>query len=292
MKKITAIIGCGDVGLRIAKRLSQSKTNTKTLVPIVRTQESAAALLPHFENTVRIDFDNIETSGHPIFEHISELYYLVPPQKTGNLDERSEQCLQSLKKLNTKLERIVLISTTGVYGDCQGGIVTEKTPINPTTLRSQRRSNMEAQWQLFAKQKQCLLSILRVPGIYSHSRLPRKRLMEQAPIVDPKECGFTNRIHADDLAMICQKVMEQQSKTDIYNATDGVPGKMSQYFLDVAAYLDLPAPPVMSFAEAEAVITTEMMSYLRESRKISNKKLVESFNLNLKYQDYREGIRF
>ena len=293
---LSAIIGCGDVGWRIAQGLVSSGVLTETLFPVVRSQESKVKLQEQFMNVSMMDFDqaNIILDQADTFftEAISNLYYLVPPQKEGQVDRRSEVFIHALKKHSVPLERIVLISTTGVYGDCDGEKVTEQTPLNPTTPRSQRRADMEKQWQVFASESGVTISTLRVPGIYSNSRLPRARLQSQAPIVDPDECGYTNRIHADDLAMICQLVMDQQKKSDIYNATDGSPGKMSQYFLDVAEFLGLPKPSVMSFSEAEKHVTTDMMSYLRESRKISNKKLLETFNLSLRYKDYREGIRF
>ena len=292
MKNRIAIVGCGDVGLRIAQRLRISGIETQKILPIIRSKASQQKLLVDFSETTCLDLDVAQEVIQPIWSDISELYYLVPPQKSGDRDLRSQQILKLLAKNGTSLRRIVLISTTGVYGDCQGEYVTEETPLNPTTPRSQRRAEMEQQWLSFAEQQQCILSILRVPGIYSFSRLPRKRLEAQAPIVNPEECGFTNRIHADDLAMICTAVMQKQIETDIYNATDGKPGKMSQYFIDVAEFLGLAKPQIMSFAEAEELVTTEMMSYLKESRKISNKKLLATFNLKLNYEDYREGMRF
>ena len=292
MKNKIAIVGCGDVGLRIAQRLRISGVTMQKILPIVRSEASQKQLLVDFSETIRLDLDKEHKVAQTLLSEISELYYLVPPQKSGDYDLRSQQILKLLANYGTSLRRIVLISTTGVYGDCQGEYVTEETPLNPTTPRSQRRADMEKQWLSFAKQQQCILSVLRVPGIYSFSRLPRKRLEAQAPIVDPEECGFTNRIHADDLAMICTNVMSKQTGTDIYNATDGKPGKMSQYFIDAAEFLGLAKPQVMSFAKAEEIVTTEMMSYLRESRKISNKKLLATFNLKLVYTDYRVGMRF
>lgn len=293
MSELTiAIVGCGDVGSRIAKRLISSACDSEHVLPVVRSKESRDKLQQSFVKAVHIDFDQTGLLLDHNFHAVSNIYYLVPPQKTGDTDRRSENFIHALMASDVPLKKVVLISTTGVYGDCDGEHVNEETPLNPTTPRSVRRANMEVQWQNFAKERGFILSILRVPGIYSNSRLPRARLESQAPIVDPKECGFTNRIHADDLAMICQTVMEQQTRNDIYNATDGQPGKMSQYFLDVAEFLDLTVSPVVSFLEAERVVTTEMMSYLRESRKISNKKILKTFNLSLRYKDYREGIRF
>ena len=291
-QELIGIIGCGDVGLRIAKRLAKFTVKKSSIVPVVRSKVSQEKLIEQGFQAVTFDFDRNPSTDFVVFHDLTSLYYLVPPQKSGEKDERSAVLIDLLKKNNTSLKKIVLISTTGVYGDCCGEQVTESTILNPTTPRSVRRADMEQQWQSYANDHNILVSTLRVPGIYSYSRLPRARLESQSPIVKPEECGFTNRIHADDLAMICHSVMNQQTKSGVYNATDGRPGKMSQYFLDVAKFLKIPTPPLLSFSEAESVVTSEMMSYLKESRKIDNSKLLDEFNLKLAYEDYREGIRF
>jgi len=264
-----SIIGCGDVGTRLLKNL----------------------LLAFSADVFRVDFDQ-ELSLPEIINESEYIYYFVAPQKHGIKDERTKCFLSALARASTNEQKIVLISTTGVYGDCEGSKVTEETAINPTTERSKRRVDMENQWRLYVEKTNSTLSILRVPGIYSHSRLPRKRIESGVPVVNPEECGYTNRIHADDLAMICQQVMEKQTNSDIYNVSDGNPGNISQYILDVAEYLNLPKPPVVSMQEGEKLISTGMMSYLKESRSIDSTKLLKTFGIQLKYTNYLEGIQF
>jgi hypothetical protein len=291
------IAGCGDVGKRIACRLIESGVKTTSILAQVRSRESQSILEAESFQAEMIDFDSLqEVEISKKYEKIHSLYYLVPPQKNGEIDLRSKAFLDYLKcngftKPSKFVRRIVLISTTGVYGDCDGESVTEETPLNPTTERSQRRADMEKQWRCFADQNKMILSILRVPGIYSFSRLPRARLQTDTPVVNPDECGYTNRIHADDLAMICQAVMEKQISTDVYNVSDGEPGKLSQYLIDVANFLQLTPPTIVSLAEGHEKISTGMMSYITESRKIDNNKLLNTFNLKLAYSDYREGIQ-
>jgi len=290
VKPSISIYGCGDVGTRLLKKLLEVQP-LDDIVTIVRSEESKKTLLAISSNVIRADFDSHVTLQERVLSS-EQIYYFVPPQKFGAEDLRTKQLILALEKHKTQNQRIVLISTTGVYGDCHGELVTEETPINPTTDRSKRRSSLETQWQDYASKSKSTLSILRVPGIYSHSRLPRKRIESGIPVVDPKECGLTNRIHADDLAMICQQVMQQQTSSDIYNVSDGNPGNISQYLLDVAEYLDLPKPPIVSMKEGEKVITTGMMSYLKESRSIDNTKLLKTFGIQLRYTNYLEGIQF
>lgn len=288
----TLIVGCGDVGTRLFRYLTESGVSSDSIIALVRSDESAQNLIELGGQVVQYDFDNEILEEQNNISACEEIYYFVPPQLEGQQDNRSQRFIQLLTSSNTTNKRVVLISTTGVYGDCDGEVVTEKTPINPTSERSQRRADMERQWLTFAENTNSMLSILRVPGIYSFSRLPRKRIESGVPVVDPQQCGYTNRIHADDLAMICAKVMRQQEHSDIYNVSDGHPGKISQYFLDVADFLELPRPPIVSMEEGEKMISTGMMSYLKESRRIDNTKIIKQFNLKLSYPDYTEGMRF
>jgi len=158
MKNRIAIVGCGDIGLRIAQRLCLAGVTALKILPIVRSETSQKKLLTSFPETICLDLDKTNEVIQSMLSEITELYYLVPPQKSGDRDLRSQQFLKLLASNGTSLQRIVLISTTGVYGDCQGEYVTEQTPLNPTTSRSQRRANMEQQWLSFAEQQQCILS--------------------------------------------------------------------------------------------------------------------------------------
>lgn len=283
------IVGCGDIGTRIAKLIGTNQCNG-----IVASHASFETIQQGNINAYRIDLDSAPTIPIQLFNELAkteQLYYLVPPQKTGLIDQRSQAFLTALTQTNISPKRIVLISTTGVYGDHSGEWVNESTPVNPQTDRAKRRWNMEQQWTRFAENNDSILSTLRVPGIYSHSRLPRKRLEKQIPIVDPNECGYTNRIHADDLAATCIKVMTKQTHSDVYNATDGTPGKISDYLLAVAESLQLPIPPIIPMNKAKNQVSAGMLSYLKESRKISNQKLLNSFDIKLRYTDFREGMR-
>ena len=289
-KKKILIVGCGDVGLRIAKRLNDHQIDTEILA-FVSSNASCQKLAKHEINAVAINLDHVQATMDLSAQCI-DIYYLVPPQLSGEEDQRSQVFLHALKQSLTNINfvRIVLISTTGVYGDHDGEWVDESTPAEPQTDRAKRRLSLEQQWRRFADESNAVMSILRVPGIYSHSRLPRERLEKQTPIVNPNECGFTNRIHADDLAMICTEVMRQQTQTDVYNVSDGTPGKISEYLLEAANVLNIATPPLITMAEADTAVSAGMLSYLRESRKISNQKLLETFDIELQYPNFRQGM--
>jgi nucleoside-diphosphate-sugar epimerase len=186
--------------------------------------------------------------------------------------------------------RIVYISTSGVYGDTGGAWVTEETPPNPQTSRAKRRLAAETALRQFGKLSGVEVIILRVGGIYGPGRLPVERLQKGLPVLNETECGYTNRIHAEDLALICLATGERGHTDNIYNVSDGQPGNMSQYFFAVADALGLPRPPSLPMDEARAQLSPAMLSYLTESRRMDNGKLLREFGLTLRYPDLASGL--
>jgi len=134
--------------------------------------------------------------------------------------------------------------------------------------------------------------ILRVPGIYANSRLPVERIKKRTPVVEARECGFTNRIHADDLAEVAIAAMRIAGAGEIFNVTDGTPGKISDYLQAAALALGEQPLPEVSMAEAQTMLSVGMLSYLGESRKISNSKMLKELKVVLRYPDFREGIKY
>ena len=100
-----------------------------------------------------------------------------------------------------------------------------------------------------------------------------------------------NRIHADDLAMVCQIAMENSATNEIYNVCDDQPSTMTEYFNDIAQYAGLSPPPQISLDEAKQVMSSGMLSYLKESRKISNKKMKEKLKIKLLYPTLKDTLK-
>jgi nucleoside-diphosphate-sugar epimerase len=132
--------------------------------------------------------------------------------------------------------------------------------------------------------------VLRVGGIYGPGRLPIERLQKNLPVLHEAECGYTNRIHADDLARICVAAAEYGSADRIYNVSDGQNGTMTQYFKAVAARLGLPQPREITLAEAHQQLSAAMLSYLTESRRMRNTRMLEELGITLQYPDLASGL--
>ena len=278
-----SIIGCGHIGKLLAKQLLKKNI---TLTGYVSSDSSLAECNHRNISCKKIDLDkplpDINLTGHRII-------YLAPPPRSGKTDTRITHYLQAIEKHQP--ERFVLISTTGVYGNCNGAWIDETTPVKPSADRAFRRADAERQVQQFCQRRSIPLVTLRVPGIYGPGKIPLSRIRSGLPIVNQQDSPFTNRIHADDLVEVCQKALLNPRITGIYNVTDGNPGTMYDYFVGVAAAMNLSPPPAISLEDAQQQLSEGMLSYMAESRRINNKKLLNDFDLVLQYPDLQEGLK-
>ncbi len=279
MKKVW-IVGCGDIGRRLAKLYQTALKNT-ALHAIVQSNSSLTDCNKLGLKTSQINLDHIDDeifSANQFEEAL--VFYFAPPPSEGRHDSRLENFLKNVEGAPT---RIVLISTTGVYGDSQGEWIDEATPTKPQADRAYRRLSAEKLLKTWSITHTKEYMILRVPGIYAQDRLPLARLQKGLPVVNQAEAGFTNRIHADDLAQACLLAMKCSHKNETINITDGNPSTMTDYFNQVADYVGLPRPPQISLQEAQQTLSVGMVSYLKESRRIKNTKMLELLRVKLNY---------
>ncbi|HIO92708.1 MAG TPA: NAD-dependent epimerase/dehydratase family protein [Leucothrix mucor] len=289
------IIGCGDIGCRVASlylSVSPHQQAGGMIHAVVSSEESKARCegLGLEAHAINLDDNNVSKLIFTLSNKMAnaKLFYFAPPPSIGREDTRFKNFLSSLNSLP---KRIVLISTTGVYGDSQGEWIDEDFAVNPKADRAHRRLSAEKALQQWAEQYSREYIILRVPGIYAKNRLPLARLKKGLPVVNGDEAGWTNRIHADDLATICQQAMASDINGEIYNVTDGNPSTMTEYFNQVADYAGLAHPPQISMQEAEATMSVGMVSYLRESRRISNQKMLRELDVALLYPYLQLGLK-
>src|SRR5436190_24219550 len=164
--------------------------------------------------------------------------HCAPPPPSGNEDPRMANLLAALQAAR----RIVYISTSGVYGDCAGALVDESRAVNPGTARAQRRVNAEEQLQRWCTERGAALVVLRAPGIYAADRLPLERLRAGTPVLRAEDDVFTSHIHAEDLAAIVARSLEDDAAPGVYNAADDSQIMMGDWLDLVADVFGLPRP--------------------------------------------------
>lgn len=269
MRKLL-IAGYGDIARRAAPRL-----------------EARYAVQP-LSRHHGFDLDRPETLA--ALQGADALLHCAPPPATGTADTRTAHLLAMLAKGRILPARIVYVSTSGVYGDCAGARVDESRAVRPQTDRARRRVDAERQLALWCSERGVSLVILRAPGIYAADRLPLERLRAGTPVLRAEDDVYTNHIHADDLAGIAVRALEDAAPAGTYNASDDSAIRMGDWFDLVAERAGLPCPPRIARAEALGRIAPESLSFMSESRRLANRRMKEALGVRLRYPTVFEGI--
>ncbi len=272
------IVGCGDIGLRVAQRYRGDGVRVRGLVRSAAAVDalSAVGITPE-----RRDLDDPASLVDLDLRDV-DVYYFAPPPDRGVDDPRIAHFL-AIAQGDNRPRKLVYISTTGVYGDCAGAWITEMQPVNPRSDRGKRRFAAESALRAWSVATGVPVVLLRVPGIYGPGRLPVSRLRQGLPVLIEAEAPYSNRIHAEDLADICRVAMARAPAGSVFNVADNQPTTMSHYFNRIADHLGLPRPPAVSLAEAREKLTPAMLSFIEESRRIDNRKLREELGIELRY---------
>lgn len=286
------IVGCGDVGLRVARALPPrvrvlALSSTPERAPLLRSR----GIVP-----LRGDLDAPRSLGR-LAGVAHRVVHLAPPDSEPAgawwRDLRTQALLAALRRRGLP-DALVYASTTGVYGDCGGARVAESRPPVPSTPRAQRRADAERQLRFFGRGSGTRASVLRVPGIYAPDReggTPRDRLLRGTPVLAREDDVYTNHVHADDLARIVLAALWRGRPQRVYNANDDTELRMGDYF-DLAADLyGLPRPPRVARAAAQDQLPLSLLSFMGESRRLDNTRIKEELRVRLRHPTVDTGLR-
>lgn len=275
MNGTVCIVGCGDIGARVARLVRDTR-----VIGVVSSAGSARRLQDLGVDARAADLDQ----SAPLVR--GTVLWFAPPPGAGNEDTRIARFVER----GPRVERMVYLSTSGVYGDCGGAWIDETAPIAPRTDRARRRAHAEAVLRQWADADGCDLRILRVPGIYGPGRLPRPRLEKGLPLLRPEDSPWTNRIHADDLARAALAVLHNGRPGRVYHVADGHPTTMTDYFLRCAELLGLPPPPLLPVEEARAAMSEAMWSFMEENKRLRVDRLRDEIGFQWLYPDLQSGL--
>jgi nucleoside-diphosphate-sugar epimerase len=279
------IVGCGDVAMRLVPLLR----NRYRLYALTRSPERHARLRMQGVVPLSGDLDDADSlsrlAGVP-----HDVLHFAPPPSCGEGDVRTANLIRALRNARSIPQRLIYISTSGVYGDCAGALVREHDGLRPQTDRARRRVDAERRLREWGRRAGVRVVILRVPGIYAADRLPLERLHSATPVIEDAQDSYSNHIHADDLAVVVVAALARGRSQRVYNTCDGTAMKMGQYFDLVANSFGLPFPPRVSREQAEAQLPPVLLSFMRESRRLDNARLRRELRVHLKYPSVREGL--
>ena len=282
------IVGCGDVGLRVAgllKASSRLMALTSSSLRVETLQRSGIAPMLG-------DLDKPQTLRR-LAGVATHLVHMAPPPLEGHTDPRTRALVLALR-LRSLPSSMVYGSTTGVYGDCEGEWIDETRRLQPQTARAQRRVNAQDWVNFLGKSGYPRTQVLRIPGIYAMDReggTPRERLLRGTPVLQAHEDVYTNHIHADDLARATVLALWRGRPLRAMNVCDNTDMKMGDYMDSVAKMWNLQAPARISREQAQLQLSPMVMSFLNESRRIRSLRLAQELGLRLLHPTVMDGLK-
>lgn len=204
--------------------------------------------------------------------------------------EEGDPVLSALKaditRIAPRLEWVGYLSTTGVYGDHQGGWVDEATPLTPTTRRGRWRQKAEAEWQAIPDLP---LHIFRLAGIYGPGRGPFAKVRAGTARCIIKQGQVFSRTHVEDIARVLAASIGAPDPGAIYNVCDDDPAPPQDVISHAADLLGVARPESVAFEDAE--MSPMARSFYAESKRVRNDRIKNDLGVDLRYPSYRDGLR-
>jgi nucleoside-diphosphate-sugar epimerase len=225
---------------------------------------------------------------HPLpvsaFAEVTHILLSVPPDAVGDpVGDLHGDDIAALPDLNW----LGYLSTTGVYGDRDGGWVDETSELRPTAERGRRRAAAEAGWLDLWRQRGVPVHIFRLAAIYGPGRSPFDALRVGTAKRIDKPGQVFSRIHVEDLASVLLASIARARPGALYNVCDDEPAAPAEIVDHAAALLGVPAPPLVSFDEAE--LSPMARSFYDDNKRVSNALIKTELGVALRYPDYRAG---
>jgi len=276
--------GFGQVAKSFVKKLKTEK------IPFQLTTTSR-------EGTERKNFEDINYQSFQFNEKIFDNDLIK------NLDE-ADHILISIAPVNgediviknfkekfkdKKFKWITYLSATSVYGDHKGEWVDETSTTNPTSINGIERLKVEKNWIELSQQYNSPLQIFRLSGIYSNQYNVLKRLKRGEVKIINKKNHFFSRIHVEDIANALFKSLDNFKKGEIYNISDDKPASNKEVIMYGIKLLGVDEPQTIEINEIESQM---LKNFYKDSKKVSNKKMKNFFNFELKYPTYIEGLDY
>ncbi|MGB8276190.1 MAG: SDR family oxidoreductase [Alphaproteobacteria bacterium] len=218
---------------------------------------------------------------------VTHLLSSVPPDAAGDPVLRTHG--RDIAELAGALRWAGYLSTTGVYGDRQGGWVDEGSEVSPSGERGLRRAAAEADWLDLWWDGGLPVHVFRLAGIYGPGRsaIDQVRAGRARRIVKPDQ--VFSRIHVDDIVATLIASMERPRPGAVYNVCDDEAAPPQDVVAYACELLHAPPPPLVPFEDAGL---SEMgRSFFDDNKRVRNDRIKDELGVRLRYPDYRSGLR-
>lgn len=239
-----------------------------------------------------INFQNYQFNGEnydknliPKLKEADYILVSIPPSNGEDL------VIKNFSKflVSPKLKWITYLSATSVYGDHKGEWVSENSETKPTSPNGLARLKAENSWLSLKMNKNLPIQIFRLSGIYSNENNILIRLKSGTAKLINKKDHFFSRIHVEDIANILFKTLSKFKSGEIYNLADDKPSTSEEMTLHGARILDIKN---LKKIEVDEIESEMLKNFYTDSKKVSNKKVKNYFDYNLKFPTYVEGLDY
>lgn len=213
---------------------------------------------------------------------VTDLLASVPPDDAGDpvIDIHGAEIAKA-----RHLQWIGYLSTTGVYGDCDGAWVDETSPLKPSGARGMKRLKAEEAWAALPQPAH----LFRLAGIYGpgSSALDSVREGRARRVVKPGQ--VFSRIHVADIASVLIASMARPNPGAAYNVCDDDPAPPADVITFACELLGVAPPPVVDYATAD--LSPMARSFYDDNKRVRNDRIKQELGFSLAFPDYRIGLK-
>jgi nucleoside-diphosphate-sugar epimerase len=266
------IVGCGDIGTRLALMLSDQGHEVTGLK---RHPPPGGSKIKYFQADI-----SMASALAGLSADFDQVFFIV----SG--DRQSEESYRAVYEtgLNNLLAKFrglpwIFVSSTSVYGQSKGEWVDEESPAQPGNSNS--RLIRQAEQTLTGLNPANI--VVRFSGIYGPGRESLLRLAAQAPAIQKSPPYYTNRIHQQDcvgvLAFLLAQRLHGVNLEQCYLASDDDPAPQWDLVSWLAERLHCP-PPTVKIVGDDADM----------NKRCSNRR-IKALGYRFLYPGYKEGYQ-
>lgn len=273
-------------GLGFSARILAARCDAKgwTVSATSRSPEGADAI--RGKGYRAFVFDGSQPLPRQAFDGVTHVVTSAPPGADG--DPVLRQHAADFAARSAQFQWVAYLSTTGVYGDHAGGLVTEDTPLTPNTERGHKRLMAENQWLELWRSHGLPVHIFRLAGIYGPGRNQLLSLRDGTAQRVVKQGQIFSRIHVEDIANVLEASIAKPNPGRVYNVCDDEASPPQDVVAFGAELLGLAVPPGIPFEQAD--LSPMARSFYADSKRVSNARLKDELGVRLSYPTYREGL--
>ncbi|WP_410765422.1 SDR family oxidoreductase [Haloferax sp. DFSO60] len=284
-----AILGCGYVGLELARQLVAEGHD---VWGVRRSDDGLDSVAETGATPVRADVTDPES-----LEAVPDVDHVVFAASSGGRGADAAQtvfveglrsAIDHFAARDDAPDRLVYTSSTGVYGDHDGAFVDESTPLDPTTDKTRVLAEAERVAREYAAEQGLEGTVARFAGLYGPDRYRLSRYIE-----GPVTAGYLNMVHRDDAAGAVRFFLETgRARDEVVLVVDDEPVSKHDFADYLADACGVRRPEKRSKRERleEGDLSEAAKRRILTSKRCSNDRIRE-LGYDFFYPTYREGYQ-